>query len=42
MKSWLQDNNIEIYLTHIEGKSVISERLIIILENKIFKQMTAI
>ena len=28
MKSWLQDNNIEIYSIHNEGKSVVAERFI--------------
>ena len=28
MKSWLQDNDIEMYLTHNEGKSVVAERFI--------------
>ena len=28
MKSWLQDNNIEMYSSHNEGKSVIAERFI--------------
>ena len=28
MESWLQDNDIEMYLTHNEGKSVVAERFI--------------
>ena len=28
MKSWLQDNDIEMYLIHKEGKSVVAERFI--------------
>ena len=28
MKSWLQDNGIEMYSTHNEGKSVVAERFI--------------
>ena len=28
MKSWLYDNNIEIYSTHNKGKSAIADRLI--------------
>ena len=28
MKSWLQDNNIEMYSTHNQGKSVGTERFI--------------
>ena len=36
MKSWLQDNNIEIYSTHNEGKSVVAERFIRTLKTKIY------
>ena len=39
---WLKDNNIEIYSTNNEGKSVIAERFIRILKTKIYKYMTAI
>ena len=39
MKPWLQDNNIEMHSTH-EGKSVVAERLIRNLKNKIYKYMT--
>ena len=35
-------NNIEIYSTYNEGKSVVVERFIRTLKNKIFKHMTAI
>ena len=35
-------NNIEIYSTYNEGKSVVAERLIRALKNKTFKHMTAI
>ena len=38
----LKDNDIEMYSIHNEGKSVIVERLIRTLKNKIFKHMTAI
>ena len=41
-KKWLKDNNIEMYLTHNEGKSVVAERFIRTLKNKIYKHMTAI
>ena len=41
-KKWLKDNNIEMYLTHNEGKSVVAERFIKTLNNKIYKHMTAI
>ena len=42
MKSWLEKNDIEIYATHNEGKSVITERFIRTLKNKIYKYMTTI
>ena len=42
MKWFLQNNNIEMYLTHNEGKSVIAERFIRSLKNKIYKYMTSI
>ena len=42
MKSFLQNNDIEMYSTHNEGKSVIAERFIRILKNKIYKYMTSI
>ena len=35
-------NNIDMYSTYNEGKSVVSERFIRTLKNKIFKHMTAI
>ena len=34
-KTWLKDNNIEVYSTHSEGKSVVAERFIRTLKNKI-------
>ena len=37
MKSWLQDNNIGIYSIHNEGKSLVAERFIRTLKNKIYK-----
>ena len=42
MKSWLVKIEIEMYSTHNEGKSVVAERLIRTLKNKIFKYMTSI
>ena len=42
MKSWLQDNDIEMYSTHNKGKSVVAERLIRTLKNKICKYMTSV
>ena len=41
-KKWLQDNNIAMYSTHNEGKSVVAERYIRTLKNKIYKYMTSI
>ena len=42
MKSFLQNIGIEMYSTHNEGKSVIAERFIRTLKNKICKYMTSI
>ena len=42
MMSWLQNNGIEIYFRHKEGKSVVAKRFIRILKNKIYYYMTAI
>ena len=41
MKSWLQDKDIEMYLTHNEGKSVFADRFIINLKKKIYKYLTS-
>ena len=41
-KKWLKNNNIEMYSTHNEGKSVVDERFIRTLKNSIYKHMTAI
>ena len=41
-KDFLKINNIEMYSTYNEGKSVVAERFIRALKNKIFKHMTAI
>ena len=38
----MQNNNIEMYSTHNEGKSVIAGQFIRTLENKIYKYMTLI
>ena len=42
MKPWLEKNGREIYSMHNEGKSVISERFIRKLKNKICMYMTSI
>ena len=42
MKSWLEANATEMYSMHNEGKSVIAERFITTLKNKIYKYMISI
>ena len=42
MKSLLQNNDIEMYSAHNEGKSVLAERFIRTLINKIYKYLTSI
>ena len=42
MKSWLGKNDIEMYSTHNEGKSVVAEIFIRTLKNKIYKYMTSV
>ena len=42
IKSFLQNNDIEMYSTHNEGKSIIAERSIRALKNKIYKYMTSV
>ena len=41
-KTWLRDNDIGMYSTHNEGKSVVAERFIRTLKSKIYKYMTSI
>ena len=41
-KRWLKYNNIEMYSTHNEGNSVVAERFITTINNKIYKYMTSI
>ena len=41
-KKWLSDNDIIMYSTFNEGKSVVAERSIRTLKNKLYKHMTAI
>ena len=41
MEEWLDNNDILMYSTHNEGKSVIAERFIITLKSKIYKKITA-
>ena len=40
--SWLEKNDIEMHSTHNEEKSVIAERFIRTLKNKIYEYMTSI
>ena len=42
IKSKLQDNNIEMYSTHIKETFIVVERFIRTLKNKIYKYMTSI
>ena len=42
MKSWLEKNDIEMYSTHNEEKSVLADRFIGTMKNKIYKHMTSI
>ena len=42
MKSWLQDNDIEMYSTHTERKYVVTERFVRTFNIKIYKYMTSI
>ena len=41
-KKWLKDNNISMYSTYNEGKSVVAERFIKTLKNKLHKHMRAV
>ena len=41
-KKWLRDNDIVMYSTNNEGKSVVAERFIRTLKSKIYKYMTSI
>ena len=42
MQLWLGKNNLEMYSTHNEGKSVVAERFIRTLKNKIYKYITSV
>ena len=42
VKSWIEKNDIEMYSTHNEGKSVVAERFIRTIKNKIYKHVTSI
>ena len=42
LKKWLRDNDIVMYSTNDEGKSVVAERFIRTLKSKIYKYMTSV
>ena len=42
IKSWFQNNDLIIYSTHNEGKSIFAESCVRTLKNKIYKYMAAI
>ena len=42
MKSWLEDNNVEVYSIRNKGESVVAERFIRTLRYKIYTYMTSI
>ena len=42
MKLWLEKNDIGMYSAHEEGRSIVAERFIRALKNKIYKYMTSI
>ena len=41
-KKWLENNEISMYSTYNEGKSVVAERFIRTLQNKLYKHMTTV
>ena len=42
VKSCFQDNDVEMYWAHTEGESVVAERFIRAIKNKIDKHMTSV
>ena len=42
LKSCFQDNDVEMYWAHTEGESVVAERFIRAIKNKIDKHMTSV
>ena len=42
MKTWLKDNGIAMYLTHYAKKSVVVERFVRTIKDKVYKYMTSI
>ena len=41
-KKWLENNDVEMYSIHNQGKSVVAERFIRTLKTKTYKYMTSI
>ena len=41
-KTWLKDNDIEMYFIHNEGKSIVAEKFIRTLKTKIYRYVTSI
>ena len=41
-EKWLRDNDMEMYSTHNEGESVVAERFMKTLKNKVYKHMIAV
>ena len=41
MKSWLQENDLEIFLTHNKGTLVVAKRFITTLKKKNYKSITS-
>ena len=42
MKSWFQEDEIEMYSTHSQGKCAVAEIFIKTLKNKVYKYVTSI
>ena len=42
MKSWLEKNDIEMCSTHNEGKSIVAERFMRTLKNKMYKYTSSV
>ena len=42
LKKWLQNNDIIMYSTHNEGKSVVAERFVRTIKNKIYKHIPSV
>ena len=42
IKLWLQNNKVEMYSIHNDGKSIVAKRFIRTLTNKIYKHLTAV